>query len=466
MGFYEYINEYFDKAAKYSDLSTGLLEQIKACNSVYRTRFPVKKDDGNIEVIEAYRVQHSHHRLPCKGGIRYSDMVNQDEVMALAALMTYKCAVVEVPFGGGKGGVRINPKDYSLAELERVTRRYTFELVQKNFIGPYSDVPAPDYGTGEKEMAWIANTYMILKQNEPDSYACVTGKPINLYGIPGRTAATGLGVYFGLRAVTEIAEDMQALGLSAGLKNKEIVVQGFGNVGYHAALFLHENGAKIVGIVEYNGAVYNKDGVDVKNAHKIFREKGSLQEVAGNFYPGNPSQGLEWECDILIPAALENQITEKNADKIQAKIIAEAANGPVSPDGEKILLSKGKMLIPDLYLNAGGVTVSFFEWLRNLNHVAFGRMDKRQEAKQSQNFLDLIEKTTGKSINEKEKEILSKGPDELDYIQGALEETMIRSYNDIRKKMKLKNISDLRTAAYLLAIERVASYYTISGIFP
>ncbi|MCB1147693.1 MAG: Glu/Leu/Phe/Val dehydrogenase, partial [Leptospiraceae bacterium] len=434
MGFFENVNQYFDQAAQFSDLSPGLLEQIKACNSVYRMRFPIKRDNGSIQVIEAYRVQHSHHRLPCKGGIRYSEMVDQDEVMALAALMTYKCALVEVPYGGGKGGVKINPRNFSENELERITRRYTFELVQKNFIGPYSDVPAPDYGTGEREMAWIANTYMVLKQNEPDSYACVTGKPLNLYGVPGRKAATGMGVFFGLRALVDVSEDMKALGLKAGLEGKEVIIQGLGNVGYNTGVFLQNAGAIITGICEFNGAIYNKKGFDIEKVFKEFRETGSLRKIEADKFIEDSSAGLEWPCDILIPAALENQITKENAPRISAKIIAEAANGPVTPAAEKILLSKGILIIPDLYLNAGGVTVSFFEWLRNLNHVAFGRMDKRQEAYQSNSILQLMQKMTGKKIDEKVFTDLTNGPDELDYINGALEETMTRSYHDIRSK--------------------------------
>ncbi|MCB1199005.1 MAG: Glu/Leu/Phe/Val dehydrogenase [Leptospiraceae bacterium] len=466
MGFFENVNQYFDQAAQFSDLSPGLLEQIKACNSVYRMRFPIKRDNGSIQVIEAYRVQHSHHRLPCKGGIRYSEMVDQDEVMALAALMTYKCALVEVPYGGGKGGVKINPRNFSENELERITRRYTFELVQKNFIGPYSDVPAPDYGTGEREMAWIANTYMVLKQNEPDSYACVTGKPLNLYGVPGRKAATGMGVFFGLRALVDVSEDMKALGLKAGLEGKEVIIQGLGNVGYNTGVFLQNAGAIITGICEFNGAIYNKKGFDIEKVFKEFRETGSLRKIEADKFIEDSSAGLEWPCDILIPAALENQITKENAPRISAKIIAEAANGPVTPDAEKILLSKGILIIPDLYLNAGGVTVSFFEWLRNLNHVAFGRMDKRQEAYQSNSILQLMQKMTGKKIDEKVFTDLTNGPDELDYINGALEETMTRSYHDIRSKSIKSKTSDLRTAAYLLAIERVSEYYTTAGIFP
>src|SRR5215210_4877684 len=234
--FYDSVTRSFDKAARFTSWDLGILEQIKACNSVYRMRFPVRIGD-NIEVIEAYRVQHSHHKTPCKGGIRFSLEVNQDEVMALAALMTYKCAIVNVPFGGGKGGIRINPKNYSVYELEKITRRYTSELVKKNFIGPGIDVPAPEYGTGEREMAWIVDTYASLKPGEIDAAGCVTGKPVTQGGVRGRKEATGLGVFYGIKEVCNMPKQMGKLGLSTGIEGKTVVVQGLGNVGYHSALF-------------------------------------------------------------------------------------------------------------------------------------------------------------------------------------------------------------------------------------
>ena len=224
--FFKSVEKSFDKASKFTNWENGLLEQIKACNSVYSMRFPVKMDDGRIEVIEAYRVQHSQHKSPCKGGIRFSEEVNQDEVMALASLMTYKCAIVNVPFGGGKGGIKINPREHSAYELEKITRRYTAELVKKNFIGPGIDVPAPDYGTGEREMAWIVDTYASLKPGEIDAAGCVTGKPITQGGVRGRKEATGLGVFFGIREVCNMQDEMEKRGLTVGVAGKTVVVQG------------------------------------------------------------------------------------------------------------------------------------------------------------------------------------------------------------------------------------------------
>nr|WP_243663890.1 Glu/Leu/Phe/Val dehydrogenase dimerization domain-containing protein [Rhodothermus marinus] len=259
--FWEQVNRMFDRAAAYTKHPKGLLDQIKACNSVYRMEFPVKRDDGSIEVVRAYRAEHSHHKLPTKGGIRYAPNVNEDEVMALAALMTYKCAIVDVPFGGAKGGVKIDRRQYSEAELERITRRYTYELLKKNFIGPGVDVPAPDYGTGPREMAWILDTYNSFSSNPLEALACVTGKPVGQGGVRGRKEATGRGVFFGVREACSVEEDMKALGLQTGLGGKTVVVQGLGNVGYHAAKFLQEGGAVLVGLAEIEGAIYNPDGL-------------------------------------------------------------------------------------------------------------------------------------------------------------------------------------------------------------
>jgi glutamate dehydrogenase (NAD(P)+) len=354
--FFEGVERNFDKAAKYTRFEQGILEQIKACNSVYRMKFPVRIGDS-VEVIEAYRIQHSHHKLPCKGGIRYSMDVNQDEVMALSALMTYKCAIVNVPFGGAKGGIKINPKKYTPYELEKITRRYTAELVKKNFIGAGIDVPAPDYGTGSREMSWIADTYASLKPGDVDAMGCVTGKPVSQGGVRGRTEATGLGVFYGLRELCNTAEEMAKLGLSVGVKDKKVIVQGLGNVGYHAAKYFSEAGSKLVGIAEYEGGVYNANGLDLEALVAHRKSTGSILNFPGATNVTNSAEVLEMDCDILIPAALENVINADNADRIKAKIIGEAANGPLTPEADVILNAKGVIVVPDMYLNAGGVTV-------------------------------------------------------------------------------------------------------------
>ena len=261
--FFEGVEKNFEKAASFTNLPKGLLEQIKGCNSVFRTKFPVRIGD-DVEVFEAYRVQHSNHRMPTKGGIRYSMGVNQDEVMALAALMTYKCAVVDVPFGGAKGGVKINTKKYTEEQLERITRRYASELVRKNFIGPGMDVPAPDYGTGPREMAWIMDTYAALNPGEIDAAGCVTGKPVTQNGIRGRTEATGRGVYYAVREACSYEEDMKAMGLTTGLSGKTMVIQGLGNVGSYAGTISQDEGnVKIIGIAEYEGSIHNEEGIDI-----------------------------------------------------------------------------------------------------------------------------------------------------------------------------------------------------------
>lgn len=464
--FFEGVEKNFDKAAKYTDLSSGLLEQIKGCNAVFRMNFPVKIGD-NVEVIEAYRVQHSNHRSPTKGGIRYSLGVNQDEVMALAALMTYKCAVVDVPFGGAKGGVKINAKGYTEEQLERITRRYASELVRKNFIGPGMDVPAPDYGTGPREMAWIMDTYAVLNPGEIDAVGCVTGKPVSQNGIAGRTEATGRGVYYAIREACSYEEDMKVLGLTTGLKDKTMVIQGLGNVGSYAGkISQDEGGVKIIGVAEYEGSIYNADGIDI-HALLDFRAKtGSIVGFPGSTTLDNRSAALELECDILVPAALENQINADNAANIKAKIIAEAANGPVTPEAEAVLLEKGCLIIPDMYANAGGVTVSYFEWLKNLSHMRFGRMQKRFESNRYELLVDLVLKMTGKELSEPERKLLTFGADEVDLVRSGLEETMITAYNGIRDTQKRKTIKDLRTAAFVYAIEKIGSDYTALGIWP
>jgi len=467
LSFLEGVNFNFDKAASYTKIPKGLLGQIKACNSVYRMNFPVKI--GNkYEVIEAYRVQHSHHRNPTKGGIRYSSHVNQEEVMALAALMTYKCAIVDVPFGGAKGGVKITPWNYTEEQLENITRRYTTELIRKNFIGPGLDVPAPDYGTGSREMAWIQDTYMTFKAGEIDGAGCVTGKPVAQNGIQGRTEATGRGVYYGLKELLSYEKDMQAIGLTAGMAGKTMVVQGLGNVGsYAASISSEEGGAKVIAISEYEGAIYNEKGLDIPALIKYRRDKGSILGFPGSKTMKNRDAALELECDILVPAALEGTINLSNANRIKAKIVAEAANGPVTSGAEQILLKKGIIIVPDMFINAGGVTVSYFEWLKNLSHMRFGRMEKRFDQNTYINLVQLVEKMTGKKVSKRQFEVVTKGADEVDLVKSGLEETMITAYQQIREvKMRKRSVNSLRTAAFIAALDKISSDYIALGVFP
>jgi glutamate dehydrogenase (NAD(P)+) len=460
------VAHYFDKAAALTGHPEGLLNQIKICNSIYSFKFPIRRGEG-YETITAWRAQHSHHKLPVKGGIRFSEDANEDEVVALASLMTYKCAIVDVPFGGGKGAVKINPKEYSKTELEQITRRYTVELIKKNFIGPALDVPAPDYGTGAREMAWIVDTYLTFHPEQIDALGCVTGKTVSQGGIRGRNEATGLGVFYGLREVCDNAEDMKALGLERGIEGKRVVVQGLGNVGYHAAKYCQEGGARLVGIAEYEGSIYDANGIHLEHLMHHRKETGSILNFKNSKNLARREDALELDCDILIPAALENQITAENAPRVKAKIIAEAANGPVTADAEDILQAKGVMVVPDIFINAGGVTVSYFEWLKNLSRVRFGRIGKRYEQGAFDRILQFIEKETGKTLSIEERRAIAQGADEVDLVYSGLEETMSSAYHQIREIWKRKeNVEMLRTAAFISAIDKIAISYAELGIFP
>lgn len=465
--FWEQVKRTYQRAAAFTDHDPTLLRQIRECNSVYHVNFPLRRDDGSIEVVSAWRVEHSHHKLPTKGGIRYSMAVNQDEVMALAALMTFKCAIVDLPHGGAKGGIRISRPHYSDGELERITRRYTYELVKKDFIGPGVDVPAPDFGTGPREMAWIADTYSALSQEKLYALACVTGKPVSQGGIRGRTEATGRGVYLGIREACAVPEDMRALGLTPGVEGKTVVVQGLGNVGYHSARFLQEGGAVLVGLAEYEGALHAPRGLDLEEVMAHRRQTGSILGFPGAESLRPSAAALELPCDILVPAALENQITKENAPRVRARIVAEGANGPTTADAEELLLAKGAMILPDVYLNAGGVTVSYFEWLKNLSHVRFGRMEKRFDEDIHKGLVRALERMAGKGLSAEDAAHLARGPGEEALVNSGLEETMVAAFQEIRRTMdRLHGKADLRTAAFVNAIDKIAVAYQQLGIWP
>ena len=467
LSFFESVNRNFDKAAMHTKIPTGLLDQIKGCNAVYEMTFPVKI--GNTyQVIEAFRVQHSHHRLPTKGGIRFSHLVNRDEVMALAALMSYKCALVDVPFGGAKGGVKISPRKYTEQQLELITRRYTTELIRKNFIGPGLDVPAPDYGTGSREMAWILDTYQTFKHGEIDAAACVTGKPESQNGIKGRTEATGRGVYYGIRQFFSYAEDAKAIGLTPGIAGKTMVIQGLGNVGsYSGSISQDEGDAIVIGVSEIEGTIYSEKGINIEKLLKFRKDKGTILGFPGTKTLPERNDWVAIPCDVLVPAALENQITTENAKRIKAKIIAEAANGPVTSEAADILMKKGIVILPDMYLNAGGVTVSYFEWLKNLSHMRFGRMEKRFQENSKSSLLSTVERLTGQKVGDKEKILLTHGADEIDLVRSGLEDTMVNAYDEIRETMKRKkSIEDHRSAAFVVSLTKIAGDYTRLGIFP
>jgi glutamate dehydrogenase (NAD(P)+) len=461
------VNLYFDRAAAVSTHPKDLLDLIRTCQACYSFQFPIRQPDGRIEIIRGWRAEHSHHKLPTKGGIRYSPAVDESEVKALAALMTYKCAVVDVPFGGAKGAVQIDPHLYTVEQLERITRRYTYELVKKNLIGPGLDVPAPDAGTGEREMAWVVDTYMAHSPGQLDAPACVTGKPVAEGGIQGRKEATGLGLTYALAEACSQAEDMNARGLSIGLEGKRLALQGIGNVGYHTAKFCRERGARIVAIAVPEGAIVDPKGLDEDAVVEHRTRTGSILAFPGATSLARSSDALELDCDVLVPAATENQLTTDNAGRIRAKIILEGANGPTTPEADDIFRARGTLVIPDIYANAGGVTVSYFEWLKNLFHVRFGRLERRRLAASELRFVQAIERVTGKTLAEEDRTQLLQAPDELSIVRSGLEETMAVAYGEIRETLRRHpDLHDLRTAAFFTALSKVAQIYLQRGIFP
>ena len=460
----------FKKAADYVQkvygvevLSKDLANQIMMANATYVVRFGVRLR-GTVHTFTGYRSVHSDHFEPVKGGIRYDMAVNQEEVEALAALMTYKCALVEVPFGGSKGGLIIDVKEWTSEELERITRRFTQELAKRDLIHPSQNVPAPDVGTGEREMAWMADEYRRLNPTDLNAWACVTGKPVNKGGISGRTEATGRGVKYALKAFFENEIDIKKTGLSSGLKGKKVIIQGLGNVGYYASYFLsNEDGALITHVIEREGAIIDSEGINVESLKKYLIENGTIRGFKG-FVESGP-EVLESEADILIPAAMELVITKDNAERIKAPLIIEAANGPISSDADEILNRRGVIIIPDLYANAGGVTVSYFEWIKNLSRIRLGRLQRRAQENQVSILIEGIENMTGKSFPLDYKSRSIQGASELDLVRSGLEDTMIDAYDVISKVWNSnKDIPDLRTAAMMVAVQRVAQSYSSLGL--
>ena len=460
----------FKKAADYIQkidgptiLSEDLANQIMMANATYVVRFGVRLRE-TVYTFTGYRSVHSDHFEPVKGGIRYDLAVNQEEVEALAALMTYKCALVEVPFGGSKGGLIINIKEWTPEELERITRRFTQELAKRDLIHPSQNVPAPDVGTGEREMAWMADEYRRLNPTDLNAWACVTGKPVNKGGISGRTEATGRGVKFALKAFFQNEIDVKKTGLTPGLKGKRIIVQGLGNVGYYAANFLsNEDGAIITHVIERDGSIIDKEGIDISSLKNHLIDKGTIRGFKG--FTKSGEEILEEEADILIPAAMELVINYKNAERIKTPLIVEAANGPISSDADEILNKRGVVIIPDLYANAGGVTVSYFEWIKNLSRIRLGRLQRRAQENQVSSLIEGIENMTGKIFPSEHKLNSIQGASELDLVRSGLEDTMIETYNVISDVWNSnKDIPDLRTAAMMVSIKRIAQSYGSLGI--
>jgi glutamate dehydrogenase (NAD(P)+) len=458
-------NDNFSRAVCYLKAPADIIESIRVCHHMYSMQFPVRIKD-KVQIFHAFRAEHSQHRLPTKGGIRFAPYVDLDEVAALAAIMTLKCAIADLPFGGAKGGIALNPRDYNVDELERITRRYTAELVRKEFIGPGIDVPAPDLGTGEREMAWIADTYNMMHPSDLNNMACVTGKPIAQGGIHGRREATGRGVVYVLQEFFRHPELVQAAGLQGGLEGKRIVIQGLGNVGSHFARLVQEEGAVIVGIGESDGSISAPDGLDVNEVLQWREASGSIRHFPDAQTLDRPDDCLELDCDILVPAALENQITVDNAPRLKAPLIAEAANGPTTSEADAILRQRGTVIIPDIFANAGGVTVSYFEWVKNLSHMRFGRMAKRAGIQTQRRVIQGVEMLTGQAFPPTLRAEILQGIDELELVNSGLEETMIQGFQLILETMHQHSIEDLRTAAFVCGLQKVVTAYEQLGIWP
>ncbi len=468
--FRESVDLMFNRAVALMDLPPGLEEKIRVCNATYTVRFGVRLR-GEVKTFTGYRSVHSEHMEPVKGGIRFAMGVNQDEVEALAALMTYKCALVEAPFGGSKGGLCIDPREYDEHELEQITRRFAYELVKRDLINPAQNVPAPDMGTGEREMAWMADQYMRMNTTDINGRACVTGKPLNAGGIAGRVEATGRGVQYALREFFRDTDGVQKAAMTGTLDGKTVIVQGLGNVGYHAAKFLsEEDGCKVIGIIERDGALFDPDGIDIDPVRDWIMKHGGVKGYPNAQYVENGASVLEEACDILVPAALEGVINMSNAANIKAPLIIEAANGPVTAGADEILRDKGTVIIPDMYANAGGVTVSYFEWVKNLSHIRFGRMQRRQEEARHQLVVDELERlssmtNSGWSLNPDFKEKYLRGAGELELVRSGLDDTMRIAYQSMAHVWHSRDdVTDLRTAAYLVAIDKVASSYRAKGL--
>jgi len=457
--FLENVDLMVDKALSFIDLPPGWAQDIKAPDSTIKVQFPVEMDDGTVKTFIGWRSTHSEHRVPAKGGIRFATIVNEDEVEALAALMTYKCALVNVPFGGSKGGLRVDPRLHSATEMERITRRYARELTKKGYISPSDNVPAPDMGTGEREMAWIADTYHLLRPDDINYLGCVTGKPVEMGGIRGRTEATGRGVMYAIREFFRHPADMARTSLTGTVAGKRIIVQGLGNVGYYASKFLREDDARIICVIERDGTIINEHGIDVDALRAWMDENDGVIGFPGGEYHAGGIEYLEYPCDILIPSALEGQITVDNAERIEAPLIVEAANGPITFRAAEVLRDRGIVVIPDFYANAGGVTVSYFEWIKNLSHIRFGRLQRRLDEFRAQAMVDALEELTGKRVAEPLRHRLLQGTDELTLVRSGLSDTMREAYEEISEMFhRHPEIKDFRTAAMVVALNKI--YWT------
>ncbi|WP_415285829.1 Glu/Leu/Phe/Val dehydrogenase [Candidatus Pelagibacter sp. Uisw_104] len=464
MSFKDNVNLHVDKSAKLLNFSDDLLEHLKSTHSLIKVNVGVVLD-GKINNFTGWRAVHSEHILPTKGGLRYSETVDQDDTEALASLMTYKCAIVNIPFGGAKGGLKINPKNYTMPQLREITKAFASKLINKGFISPALNVPAPDVGTSEREMEWILETYKTLKPDDINYRGCVTGKPLHRGGIAGRTEATGRGIEEVVREIFRHEDVVKEAGLKKELKDNEIIVQGFGNVGSNLAKHLYNrDNAKIIAIGEFDGYLYNKKGIDINALIEFFQKNKSINNPKLGEFKNNPSELLELDCDILIPAALENAITVDNVDKIKTKLIIEAANGPISFEADQKLFEKGVMIIPDIYVNAGGVVVSYFEWVKDISHIRFGRVEKRFQEQKILDIIDLIDKKTNTKTDFDTIKKIIHGADEEDLAFSGLEDSMRNAFIEIyNAKKQIKR--SFRDSAYYVSLKKIRNFYTVEG-FP
>ncbi len=445
-------------------VDSNISKILKTCRSVIQLKFPVKIK-GEIKIFHGWRAVHSSHRLPVKGGIRYSTDVNQEEIEALASLMTFKCAVVDVPFGGAKGGLLIDPKKYDEESLEKITKKFARELIRRGFLSPARDVPAPDVGTSQKEMGWILDAYKSSRPDDINHVACVTGKSVDHGGIKGRLEATGRGVCEALKEFFRHPGEVKRANINnSNLDDQKIIIQGFGNVGLNSAKSLFATGAKIVGIAEKDGAIFNKKGINIIELEKYKQDKNTILGFPNTEKISTSSDLLTYDCDVLIPAALENAITLKNVNNIKAKIICEAANGPVSYRADQKLKDRGTIIIPDIYANAGGVTVSYFEWIRNISHIRMGRLQKRYEEDRGEVILKALEQVSPNKLSKDLTNQLVHGANEEDIIASGLEDTMRVSFQEMLEMKSVYNLDNYRMAAYAIALKKIEKSYLELGI--
>ena len=464
MSFKKNVDLHVDQAAKLLNFSEDLLEHIKSTHSLIKVNVGVEIDK-KIQNFTGWRAVHSEHILPSKGGMRYSTNVDQDDTEALASLMTYKCAILNIPFGGSKGGLKIDPKKFTEKQLRIITKQFATKLINKGFISPALNVPAPDVGTSEREMEWIADTYKSLKPDDINYRGCVTGKPIHSGGISGRTEATGRGVEEVIRELFRHNDIIKEANLKNEIRNNSIIIQGFGNVGSNLAAHLYNrDNAKIIAIGERDGYLFNKNGIDINSLNIFFQKNKNINYPKLGIFKNKASDVLELECDILIPAALENAITIKNVDKIKTKVIIEASNGPISFEADNILNMKSVIVLPDVYVNAGGVVVSYFEWVKNISHIRFGRMEKRFQEHKILELINLIDEKTKIKTDEKLIAKIIHGASEADLAFSGLEDAMRNAFNEIlviRKRIK----KSFRECTYYLSLQKIRKFYTRDG-FP